>query len=139
MSIGERIKNLRIKCDLSQEELAEYIGTTKQAIFKYETGIVTNIPSDKIEKMAELLKCSPAYLMGWETIINNNASCENGIIAQGDNNTSTFTSNTNVFREMSKQAAELVRIYEELDIRSQNKLLSFAYELEDEYIKKNKG
>ncbi len=66
MTIGEKIKALRTEKGLTQPELAKKINTTKQAIFKYENGIVTNIPSDKIEKLAELFGVSPAYLMGWE-------------------------------------------------------------------------
>lgn len=66
MTMGEKIKALRTEKGLTQPELAKQINTTKQAIFKYENGIVTNIPSDKIERLAELFDVSPAYLMGWE-------------------------------------------------------------------------
>lgn len=65
MEIGEKIKNLREKVGMTQTELAEKIHTTKQTIYKYETGIVTNIPSDKIELMASIFNCSPSYIMGW--------------------------------------------------------------------------
>lgn len=65
MTIGERIKALRTEKDMTQTELAEMLETTKQNIFKYENGIVTNIPSDKIEKMAEIFGIEPAVLMGW--------------------------------------------------------------------------
>ena len=66
MSIGIRIKEARIKAGISQEALAKAIGSTKQAVYKYEAGIVTNIPMDKIEIMATVLSVTPAYLMGWE-------------------------------------------------------------------------
>lgn len=65
MSIGIRIKEARIKAGISQEALAKAIGSTKQAVYKYEAGIVTNIPMDKIEIMATVLSVTPAYLMGW--------------------------------------------------------------------------
>lgn len=65
MTIGDRIKCLRMKLGMSQTDLAEKIGTTKQNIYKYENGIITNIPSDKIEALAMALFTSPAYLMGW--------------------------------------------------------------------------
>ena len=67
MTIGNRIKNLRVQSNLSQSELAEMIGTIKQTIYKYETGIITNIPTDKITQLAKIFKVSPAYLMGWDT------------------------------------------------------------------------
>lgn len=66
MTIGERIKSCREKANLTQDELAKRLATTKQTIYKYENNIVTNIPSDKIEKMAELFNVTPGFLMGWE-------------------------------------------------------------------------
>lgn len=66
MTIGERIKSCRETANLTQDELAKRLATTKQTIYKYENNIVTNIPSDKIEKMAELFNVTPAFLMGWE-------------------------------------------------------------------------
>lgn len=65
MTIGERIKLLREDKKITQSELAERIGTTKQNIYKYENGIITNIPSDKIEAIAYVLGVSPIYIMGW--------------------------------------------------------------------------
>ena len=65
MSIGQRIKECRELLKMTQESLANKIGTTKQTIYKYENDIITNIPSDKIELIAKALAISPAYLMGW--------------------------------------------------------------------------
>ena len=66
MAIGEKIKYLREQAKISQTELAEKVNTTKQNIYKYEKGIITNIPSDRIELIANALNTTPAYLMGWE-------------------------------------------------------------------------
>ena len=66
MTKGERIKLLREQKGLTQTELAVIAKTTKQNIYKYETGLVTNIPSDKLVLIAEALDSSPAYIMGWE-------------------------------------------------------------------------
>lgn len=66
MTIGEKIRFLRVKQNLSQEDLAKVLNTTKQAIYKYENGIVTNIPTDKIEILSNILGTTPSYLMGWE-------------------------------------------------------------------------
>lgn len=65
MTKGERIKKLRESAGMSQTELADKLNTKKQTIYKYETDIVTNIPSDKIERMSEIFNVSPAYIMGW--------------------------------------------------------------------------
>lgn len=47
MTIGELIKYERIRNHLSQEDVARAIGSTKQAVYKYENGIVTNIPMER--------------------------------------------------------------------------------------------
>lgn len=65
-SIASRIKQLRHKEGLTQTDLAKLIGVSKQNLYKYENGIITNIPSDKIEALAQALNTTPAYLMGWE-------------------------------------------------------------------------
>lgn len=66
MTVGNRIKMAREAKQMTQEELGATCGTTKQSIFKYESGVVTNIPLDRLEKIAAALDVSPAYLMGWD-------------------------------------------------------------------------
>lgn len=64
--IGNRIRTLRIKNEMTQMELAQKIGSTKQTIYKYENGIVTNIPYDKLNLLAEALRTTPVELIGWK-------------------------------------------------------------------------
>lgn len=66
MTKGNIIKNLRNERELTQEEVGKFIGASKQTLHKYENGIITNIPQDKIEALANLFDVSPAYIMGWE-------------------------------------------------------------------------
>lgn len=66
MTIGNRIKERRLTLKLTQETVALSVNVTKQTIQKYENSIITNIPSDKIELLANVLRCTPGYLMGWE-------------------------------------------------------------------------
>ena len=66
MTIGDKIKYLRISQNYTQEELAQAVQTKKQTIHKYETGIISNIPASKIKLIADFLNTTPAYLMGWE-------------------------------------------------------------------------
>lgn len=68
MNTGEKIKYLRINAGMTQEELGKIAQTTKQNIYKYENGIITNIPAVKIGLIAKALNTTPAYLMGWEDI-----------------------------------------------------------------------
>ena len=66
MTKGERIKQLREQAGLTQEELAAKLKVTKQTIHKYEKNIVTNIPSDNIEVLADILDSTPEYILGWK-------------------------------------------------------------------------
>lgn len=66
MTIGERIRKKREQMHFGLTELAEKVNITKQALYKYENDIVTNIPSNKIEELAKALNTTPAYLMGWD-------------------------------------------------------------------------
>lgn len=66
MTTGEKIKQTRIAQNMTMEEFAEKIGTTKQNIYKYENGIVTNIPLPKIQAMAKVLGVEPGWLAGFQ-------------------------------------------------------------------------
>lgn len=66
MTVGERIKHERTIRGLSQVSLADKINVSKQTLYKYENGIITNIPSDKIEELAFTFGVTPGFLMGWE-------------------------------------------------------------------------
>lgn len=64
MSIGERIKARRQGQGLTQEELANRIGTIKQTVYKYERDIITNIPIERLNAIASALDTSVSYLLG---------------------------------------------------------------------------
>lgn len=81
--VNENIKKYRLKKGLTLEALAELVGTSKQTIQRYESGVIGNIPSDKIEKISEILTVSPAILMGWERELNEQEKDDSNIeIAQ---------------------------------------------------------
>ena len=65
-SIGARLKALRLDRGLTQDEVGKRVLVSKQTLYKYENDIVTNIPVDKIELLAEVYHVTPAYIMGWE-------------------------------------------------------------------------
>lgn len=65
MGIGNKIKELRLRCGLTQEELAEKIGVTAAAVGNYER----NVSFPKAEVLMRLfnaLNCSPNELLGSE-------------------------------------------------------------------------
>ncbi len=67
MNIGERIKNARKLLGITQEELGKKCGVAKQTIFKYENGIITNIPIEKLKMISQVLDISAESLMGWDS------------------------------------------------------------------------
>ena len=68
MSIGSNIKKYRQSADLTLDEVAKKIGVSRQTMSRYETGVIANIPSDKIEAIARVLDVSPSNLMDWSVI-----------------------------------------------------------------------
>lgn len=66
METGEKIKTLRKELGLTLEEVGTIVGVGKSTVRKWENGLISNMRSDKIEKLAEALHTTPAYLMGWE-------------------------------------------------------------------------
>lgn len=68
MEIGQRIKELREKANLTQEELGAKLGLQKAAIQKYEAGKVENIKRATIKKLAEIFSVSPAYIMALDDL-----------------------------------------------------------------------
>lgn len=65
MGLGEKIHSLRISHGMTLEELGNKVGVGKSTVRKWETGMITSIRSDKIEKIAAALDTTPAYLLGW--------------------------------------------------------------------------
>lgn len=62
---GNQIRFFRKQRGLTQSQLAEAIGETRQTIYKYETGVIKTVPFHKLEKIASVLACTPAELAGW--------------------------------------------------------------------------
>lgn len=65
MGLKENIKSRRLERNLTLEDVARFIGVSKQTVQKYESGVISNIPSDTVELIAECLGAAPADLMGW--------------------------------------------------------------------------
>ena len=71
MSFGTNLKKIRQNNDLTQEELAKKINTSRSNIANYEND--KNMPSiDILEKLSEIFNCSIDYLLGKSDIKNPN-------------------------------------------------------------------
>lgn len=58
-SVGNKIRELRIKKGLTQEQLGELIGVKKAAIQKYESGRVKNLKQATITKFSKIFDVPP--------------------------------------------------------------------------------
>lgn len=65
MTIYERIKFRRKELDLTAEEVAKALNVSRATIYRYESSEVEKLPITILEPLAEVLKTTPAYLMGW--------------------------------------------------------------------------
>lgn len=84
MTVGDRIRKKRETIGMSQTEFAEKLNISKQTLYKYEKNIVTNIPSNKIEEIANILNVSESYLMGWEQKNKESADLVPDILSDSD-------------------------------------------------------
>ena len=65
-TLGSRIKKLREKKELSQDDLAKLMGyKSKTSIHKIEQDL-TDLPLSKVGEFAEILQVTPQFLLGWE-------------------------------------------------------------------------
>ena len=65
--IKEKIKQRRKDLNLSLEEIANYVGVSKATVSRWESGAISNMRADKIQKLAEILKVNPNFIIGYET------------------------------------------------------------------------
>lgn len=65
MSIGDRVKDCRIRLGYSAEQVAEKLGISPATEYRYENGDISKMPAKLIAPLADFLSTTPAYLMGW--------------------------------------------------------------------------
>ncbi len=68
MFSGIRLRGLREGRGLSQRALGELIGAPQNSIYRYEAGLVKNVPAEILIKLAKALQCSVDYLLGLSPI-----------------------------------------------------------------------
>ena len=116
--LGEKIKELRLLHDLSQEELGKRVGVQRAAINKYEKGTVTNVPISTIEAMAKIFDVSPTYLVGWDNISMYNPLSLEVKILKG------------VQHFYGREAVELLEVLSKVDAVGVKRLLQYADDIE---------
>lgn len=66
LEIYERIKKRRKEIGLSAEQVAEKLGVSPATIYRYEKKDIKKFPTEILEPLSNVLRTTPAYLMGWE-------------------------------------------------------------------------
>lgn len=64
-TIGKRIRDARVKCGMSVDDLAARLGKNRATVYRYESDDIENFPISIIGSLSDALGVSPAYLMGW--------------------------------------------------------------------------
>jgi repressor LexA len=64
--LGETLKRLRKERGMTLESLATRVGTSRQTIHRYESGIISNVPHKMVSELARALDVPPSVLMGWD-------------------------------------------------------------------------
>lgn len=83
--INERIKEKRLALGLTLAQVADALNVKEATAQRYESGDIKNIKHDTIVALANLLNCSPSYLMGWENENNLNLSDQENILLNNYN------------------------------------------------------
>jgi len=65
-STAERMKHRRKELRMSQQDLADALGVNRSTVSRYESGYIEKLPTEYLVDLAQALKTTPAYLMGWD-------------------------------------------------------------------------
>ena len=64
IELGKRLKQARISCNYTMEDIAKKIGVAKSTIQRYENGKIEKIKLPIIESIAGVLNVNPSWLIG---------------------------------------------------------------------------
>lgn len=70
--LSTTLKQRRKELGLTLAQIADAMGVTEATVQRWESGNIKSIRYEKIGKLAEVLKISPAILMGWDDASNPN-------------------------------------------------------------------
>jgi len=63
---AKRIKQKRIEYNLTEEQLGKMLGVNKATISKWENAKVKSIPRPRIQDLANIFHCDPAWLLNFD-------------------------------------------------------------------------
>ena len=69
MEVNDRIKQRRKQLGLSAEQVAEIMGVSPSTVYRYESNEIKNMRAEKLKPIADALKTTPEWLMGWSDTV----------------------------------------------------------------------
>lgn len=79
MTLGDKLSRLRRENNYTQEQLADVLGVSRQAISKWESG-TTYPETEKLIRISELFDCSLDYLLKDKVETDNRAQADGGAV-----------------------------------------------------------
>lgn len=68
MATKDILKSKRKELNLSQREVADYVGVSEATVSRWESGNIANMGRDKIALLSKILKISPSVIAGYADI-----------------------------------------------------------------------
>lgn len=123
-----KLRQIRQKNNLTLEQLSDAVHIPKETIEQYENGKA--IPSTKtLIKLCEYFQVSSDTMLGICDESNFQANISNNNLLSNNHHTNINIRNAT---ENNPQIEGLITIFKNLDLKNQTKLLSYAFELENE-------
>jgi transcriptional regulator with XRE-family HTH domain len=120
MSItGQRIKARRKQLKMSADEVAAKLGVSRSTIFRYENGQIEKVPANVLERLAEILKTTPTYLMGWDD--DSNASSSHKLDNLSFDNMNPEDRNISMVKESSEDTYQIDERLRSLNVEPADK------------------
>lgn len=135
---GARLRLLRTERGFSMDTFCERYNAacgqhlSKSTVSRWENNTQEPMVST-IASIAGFFGVSPLWLMGQSEDQSCSASnIQNSAAIQGNNAATLIVKNGATLPSLSDQEAELLRVFQSLSVKGQTRLLSFAFQLENE-------
>ena len=70
MDIGEKLRRRRQELDITQGEVARFVGVAKSTVAKWEAGKIGSMATSRVARLAAVLQVSPLFMLDIENIKN---------------------------------------------------------------------
>ncbi len=121
-----RIKELRVRKNIKQADLAKVLSVSQATLSNWERGEFEP-DKDSIIKLAEVLESTTDYILGYSDQLTNYTAqnIQNSNFVQG-NGTVTVSD-----IKITKEEAEILRVYRLLNVRERSKLMNVVFDMEE--------